>query len=341
MPFESADTISVEELTSIEALESVRDEWLQLWRACPTTTPFQSPAWLISWWQRLAGNGLWTLAFRQSGRIIGLAPLFVYQADSRAPRQLVFIGTGISDYLDILAAPGFEAAVTAKLFEHLNAHSDRWEEATFEELSPDSILLSALQHQTFDSELVAQSVCPALQLSNNLETTVPAHMLEKLHYYQRRAAKAGTVRIEVASLDHFDSIFDSFIQLHSKRWKERGEDGVLAEAKIQNFHREAARELLKIDALRLFALSLNEEIIATLYCLRSARYYFYYLGGFDHRWSQLSPGNLLIGHAINEAIREGATEFNFLRGQEKYKYDWGAQDRVSQSVRFRTSAFKI
>ncbi|RUX44983.1 GNAT family N-acetyltransferase, partial [Mesorhizobium sp. M7A.F.Ca.CA.002.09.1.1] len=52
-----------------------------------------------------------------------------------------------------------------------------------------------------------------------------------------------------------------------------------------------------------------------------------YLGGFDPAYAEESPGAILIGHAIVESIREDAREFDFLRGQEAYKYGWGAADR--------------
>jgi CelD/BcsL family acetyltransferase involved in cellulose biosynthesis len=49
---------------------------------------------------------------------------------------------------------------------------------------------------------------------------------------------------------------------------------------------------------------------------------------------------ILIGHAIEEAAREGARDFDFLRGQEAYKYEWGAQDRWNcrRSIRHRVPA---
>jgi CelD/BcsL family acetyltransferase involved in cellulose biosynthesis len=42
---------------------------------------------------------------------------------------------------------------------------------------------------------------------------------------------------------------------------------------------------------------------------------------------------LLIGHAIEQAITEGAEEFDFLRGREAYKNAWGAADRATFSLR--------
>jgi CelD/BcsL family acetyltransferase involved in cellulose biosynthesis len=39
---------------------------------------------------------------------------------------------------------------------------------------------------------------------------------------------------------------------------------------------------------------------------------------------------VIVAHAIEQAVREGATTFDFLRGAEDYKYAWGAKDRVNQ-----------
>lgn len=52
-----------------------------------------------------------------------------------------------------------------------------------------------------------------------------------------------------------------------------------------------------------------------------------YLSGFDPAYAFESPGTILLDHAIREAAREGCSEFNFLRGQEPYKYAWRAKDR--------------
>src|SRR5207237_10314428 len=56
-----------------------------------------------------------------------------------------------------------------------------------------------------------------------------------------------------------------------------------------------------------------------------------YLSGFDPSQSQLSPGMLVMGHAIEQASAEGAACFDFLRGNENYKYGWGAVDRSKTS----------
>jgi len=54
---------------------------------------------------------------------------------------------------------------------------------------------------------------------------------------------------------------------------------------------------------------------------------YYYQSGFNPEFEKISPGTLLIGHAIEQAISERQSQFNFLRGSEAYKHAWGARDQ--------------
>ena len=98
---------------------------------------------------------------------------------------------------------------------------------------------------------------------------------------------------------------------------------------VQRFHREAARGLLDAGALRMHAIRLGGRIVAVFYGFAHAGTVYYYLSGYDPELERLSIGTLIVAHAIEEAVREGATTFDFLRGAEEYKYAWGAADRVS------------
>ena len=57
-----------------------------------------------------------------------------------------------------------------------------------------------------------------------------------------------------------------------------------------------------------------------------------YLGGFDPDFARESPGTILMADAIERAAARGCTTFNFLRGREAYKYEWGAVDRANRAL---------
>src|ERR1051326_4402630 len=71
--------------TELPALES---EWYMLWAECPHATPFQSPEWLIPWWNHLGQGELWILAVRRDNRLVGLAPLLIQQHSQTAERTV-------------------------------------------------------------------------------------------------------------------------------------------------------------------------------------------------------------------------------------------------------------
>jgi CelD/BcsL family acetyltransferase involved in cellulose biosynthesis len=87
-------------LRTIGELESIVEEWKALWRRAPGATPFQSPMWLLPWWHRFGGEELHAVAVRNGAGLTSLAPLYILREDDESLGLL--LGTGVSDYLDML-----------------------------------------------------------------------------------------------------------------------------------------------------------------------------------------------------------------------------------------------
>ncbi len=84
--------------------------------------------------------------------------------------------------------------------------------------------------------------------------------------------------------------------------------------------------LLAAGLLRFWTLTIHGTVAGAYYGFARASAAYAYLGGFDPEFAYESPGTLLVGAAIEAAWRDGAGQFHFLRGQEPYKYEWGARD---------------
>ncbi|MBR0645390.1 GNAT family N-acetyltransferase [Plastoroseomonas hellenica] len=325
-------TLDVALVTQTAGLEALRPEWERLWLRSTGATPFQSPAWLIPWWRHIGEGELLTLALRAHGALVGLLPFYVYAADD-GRRHLFPLGIGTTDYLDALASPGSEAAVMATGFRQLAALADRFDIAEWPQLRPDATLLEAAPADWM-SQVESGDICPATPLPPDLDTlgaVVSRKTLRDLRTARRRAAEAGALRWEDAGARDLDTVFDALLRLHTAQWERRGEAGVLAAPAVQAAHRAALPELLRAGLLRLQALHLDDAIVAALYALidppqRPARRVYLYISGFDPALDRLSPGMLLVGHAIEQAVSEGFAALDFLRGQERYKYFWGAED---------------
>ena len=125
---------------------------------------------------------------------------------------------------------------------------------------------------------------------------------------------------------------EDLFRLHNRRWRRRGAMGAFAGKRMQAFHHEVAQKFLARGWLKLHRMRLDGEARAAFYCFQLNGRVYYYLSGFDHTVGKFSPGNVMMGYAIERAIADGAREFDLLRGDESYKYMWKAEDRSTQRL---------
>src|SRR5215475_11777724 len=116
------------------ALASEVSAWWELWRRAPQATPFQSPAWLMPWWDVFAPGQLCTIAVHEGPRLVGLAPL--YLENGPLGLRLLPLGIGISDYCDVLLDPASESQAAEALMNAL-IQAAPWEICEFPELATD------------------------------------------------------------------------------------------------------------------------------------------------------------------------------------------------------------
>jgi CelD/BcsL family acetyltransferase involved in cellulose biosynthesis len=155
----------------------------------------------------------------------------------------------------------------------------------------------------------------------------------KLRVAERRLAEAGEVRVSRADASTVHEILDALADLHAARWRDRRQPGVLSDANVRAFHHDAAEGLARRGVLRLLCLSLAGRPVAVLYGFARGDRWYSYLDGFDPALADMSPGTVLVAHAMQQAIGDGQRAFDFLRGREAYKYAWGATDEHTYRLR--------
>jgi CelD/BcsL family acetyltransferase involved in cellulose biosynthesis len=372
-------------------------EWQALWQRVAAATPFQSPEWLLSWWECFGKSDPVIVIARKGHELIAVLPLYVLEA--AGCRKLLPIGISLSDYIDALVdpaqpspsppsrgereGPGRASAragevgvvgnptrpsapltlpsppgrrgerirtgncrhkvccirVANQLLASLVDIPD-WEEVYIPDLKPSSALLAADCPIGLSEEKADGEPCPVLSLPSSLEglrEVVPKKTLRDLRQARRRAGEVGEVSVACAAAATLDEFMHEFFRLHEIRWQRLAGHGVCSDATVREFHRRAAKRMLESGMLRLYLLRLGHTPLAAYYGFTAKGAAYGYLSGFDPDYAEVSLGTQIVGHAIEEAVREGAREFHFLRGGESYKYAWGAVDRrnMSRSLRRR------
>lgn len=321
-------------IEDLEVLAALAPAWWALWRRCPAT-PFTSPAWALPWWRAFSPGRLRVVAIWAGDELAALAPLYMEHGELGA--RLLLIGIGISDALDVLVDPAVQEHAGRALVEAVASYATDWDCWELEELPADAAALALPMPSSCEEHGGKQSASPVLDLTTangDPFAVLPARKRRKLRMAQNRVARRGG-EVRAVPPGELDAFLDDLTRLHGARWTSRGEDGVLADDPVRCFHALALPELAAADLSRLFTLTIEGRVVGAYYGLLHGARAYAYLGGFDPNFAFESPGTVLIGHAIADAAASGATIFDFLRGQEAYKYDWGAVDCWSRRRSFR------
>ena len=317
-------------------LEVIRDpsrwrslvpEWRTLAEQCEHTTPFQLPEWLLPWWAHFGSGELVVLAFWEQDRLVGLAPFFLHQWDGR--RQVTLIGSGISDYLEPMMLPQRKNKILEQLRDYLQHRSD-WDICFWQDLNHDTplALLGELRPDTPSSVILFDWFEKSF---DEYWSARGPNLRRNVRRYGHRAHSTGPVEFAVSSAAE-PSLIDALLQLHGARWRAHGQSGMVATNNSDSFLRDSACAFARHNILRIFSLHIRAEIAAIILAFELRGRMYGYLTGFDPAVEHFGPGRLLLHHTLRHCFAQGCTGWDFLRGEEAYKADWGAEPVLKSRV---------
>jgi len=231
----------------------------------------------------------------------------------------------------------------------LRANSAEWDELLLTNVSADSPNLALLEKicaaTGINSSVLHKQNSSYLTLDTDFESYL-ARLGKKFQSNLRRERRVaekhgGHLRI-IDSIEGFEENFETLVGLHQACWTERGQRGVFASERFTRFHKSIAPVILRNGWLRLYVYLLGDEAVSALYAFAYNRKLFYYQSGFAAKHAPLySPGTLIQSHAIEDAVKSGFREFDFLTGEEHgYKAKWGARAREVLQLRLAQSQSK-
>jgi CelD/BcsL family acetyltransferase involved in cellulose biosynthesis len=314
--------LAAESIEKLSRLKELAPQWLDLWQRIPGATPFQSPAWLLAWYESFRPGPLRCVVVHGAQRLVALAPFYL---EIGAHPRLLPLGISVSDYLDVLVDPECEGAAGTLLLTHLLA-SGCEDTLCCEELHPNASALRLWSMSEWCTALQRQSACPVLALDRlSLKGQVPKTILRRLQLARNRVRRRRGV-VAAPAADTAGDMLQELFRLHTTRWVSRDQSGVLADHLVRRFHETALPALIGCGLPRLYGLCIGSRMVGAYYGMQYRDRAYAYLTGFDPAFAYEGPGTVLIGHAIEQAAAQGVREFHFLRGREPYKYEWGARD---------------
>jgi CelD/BcsL family acetyltransferase involved in cellulose biosynthesis len=331
-----AAEIQVDELTTFKAVKAIQGDWEEVLLASGGSV-FSSPQWLLPWWQHCgAAWQPWILRLHHGGRTTGLA-LFMLRETRRAGltlRRAEFLGGGLSDRHDLLLAGDLEAQGAAFLRALQVA---RWDLLDLREVPEDSWLATGFPSGATAAGLcvdrLPDSRCPVLELQGDWEAFESARFTAKVRANWRRRERnlwaSGPVSLEILrEPEAICARFDTIVKLEQEQSNKAGPGrGLFSDASHVPFLREALTELSARGQVALVTLSLADRLVAYLIGLLSGGEFLNYNTAYDRSLASAGIGVAVLRAAVQEAFRGKARVFDFLRGDETYKFEWTEQVR--------------
>ena len=311
--------------------------WEQALNNSGIRSPFLRYGFQREWWTHLGGgewqNGeLRIITANEDDELVGIAPLFVTEVDGE--KQIHFIGSlEICDYLDfIIPANRANAFIQNALQIAVSEAGATGSRIILHNIPDHSATIAVLEGIAKKDDWSVQTEkayhTPAIALPDDWDTYLMNIDKKQRHEIRRKIRRAeGSEEDRVAwhivgKEDDLDQAIADFISL-----MENDPDKARFLSPKMRMQMDAIiRWAAQSDILQLSFLTVNEKNAASYLCFNHAGRIWVYNSGFSPGYGYYSPGWVLLGYLIQHAINNGNTHFDFMRGDEEYKYRFGAQD---------------
>jgi CelD/BcsL family acetyltransferase involved in cellulose biosynthesis len=317
--------------TSPDVFESLGDSWNALLKQSATNTLFLTREWQRVWWASLGDGELRVLTMHENDQLVGIAPLF-FETDALGGVQVTFVGCKeVSDYLDFIFAIGRERECLGAVLDFLSSDaSPNWNAISLcnmPEASPNLALLQTLAAERgWKANAGFEDVCPIIALPESFEAYLQLLDSKERRELSRKLRRAEddasvTYATDAAKLD---TDVDDFLRLMRASMVSKND---FMTPRMERFFHASARAMFEAGFLQLAFLEVSGERAAAYLNFVWDNQVLVYNSGLDPmKFAYLSPGQVLIARLIEKAIADKRISFDFLQGNEDYKYKLGGKD---------------
>ena len=315
----------MEESVELDSFVSLETTWQALLGTCTTKHIFLTPQWQSAWWQ-VFGNDyeLMLLSIHDEQRLVGIAPF------KRQDGKISFIGSpDVCDYMDFIARQGWEDYVFSRLLDYLEKLE--WRSIELNSLLQQSLALKffvpLVQQKGYKIEIKQMNVSLQLILPSSWDGYLGLLKTKDRHELRRklrRLEQAQSVNyLAITQKRLLPQAMESFFTLFQMSNAEKAQ---FMTEKKREFFTTMVSSLAEKDNIRLSFIEVAGARTSATLCFDYNDDIYLYNSAYNPAYSSLSVSLLLKVFNIKEAIDHGKKYFDFLSGNEAYKYDLGGQD---------------
>ena len=311
--------------TSDPAAFTTRD-WTALVEADPDGTIFHTPRYLKLYWEEFGATDLQIAEVREGEDTLAAAAFDIQEG------RLSFLGgTEVTDYMGPVGPAGTRDGAAKELMGALAARDD-WYSADLLGLPEDGGWLGALATGAgaagLDVSVEQDSVAPFLSLPPTYDGYLEALPSRRRHELRRKVRRLREAipdaRLVDTTAETLSDDLDTFVELHRSSG---GPKGRFMQPGMELFFRRLGEALVPDGAFRLVFLEAGGERMAAAVGFRDRDRLLLYNSAYDRARSDVSPGIVLVTELIRDSIEEGRRGIDMLKGNLRYKYQFGTTPR--------------
>ncbi|MEQ8677894.1 MAG: GNAT family N-acetyltransferase [Aggregatilineales bacterium] len=313
--------------------DELASEWNALLERSAMNTIFSTWEWQSTWWRVYKPGTPWILTCRdETNRLLGIAPWFMHEGDEG--KVVSAIGcVDVTDYLDVIIDKDCIGAVMERFAAYLSEQSalfDRINLCNIPEASPTFTNFPKILHEHgFTTEIEQLDVAPSIRLPDDWQDYLSMLDKKQRHELRRKMRRAGGgVDIDwyiVGEAHDMQEQLELFLKLMAA--SDEDKEIFLQDENNITFFRELIPLLHKHGWVQLNFLTVDGVIAAAYLNLDYSNHILVYNSGLLRgEYDSYSPGIVLLANNIRYAIENNYEVFDFLRGNEPYKYHLGGKD---------------
>lgn len=174
-----------------------------------------------------------------------------------------------------------------------------------------------LVQRTHGASFEQADVCPILELPQSWDDYTAALTSKLRHELRRKLRKGDAIHLQTFEPAAIETLFELMARDAQKK--------KFLTADMRAFFTAIAERFFNKGWLRFRIAFIRDVPVAALLAFSFHGRIYLYNMGVEPDYMALSPGIVAIGMDIKDAIAEGYKFYDFLRGDEEYKFRFGAQ----------------
>jgi CelD/BcsL family acetyltransferase involved in cellulose biosynthesis len=270
---------------------------------------------------------------RDEGRLVGLLPLC---RDRLFGLRILRGNSEPGDYWDMLAVPTARPAAEAAVAGELRARRHDWDALILDQLAPGSTIAAALERVGLRVSHRSAVQCPGVTLPDSFDAYLASLPTRRRTNLRRRLRilDEGEVEMRKPGVEELPDVLKRWQALRVRQWDAMGKqlNPIQAQPRFRHLLADVTAELVPAGRADVSEFVRDGEVIASFVNFCDDRAFYQYVGAFAPEFGRLALGKVATADAIRSSIVAGRTYYDFARGNEAYKYEYGAVDRLSPTV---------